>query len=253
MSRVFVLAAGVGLLMFPQFASALPPSPTSFRPGLDPAILLADAQPAPTGTKAAAAWAQARLAEIDAVLATLDGSTQTLAADARKTADEAMTKLRASRDEFGAKLAAILADGGTKSKAEITEAYVALDAKWSDFERDLQAYLASIDASATLRSAVAAARDKAEELHWQQAIATLKEEETKVAAENRPEIDSAIAALQSYADAAKARLASLQAAGSDAWAAMWDGLAEARKAFDHAYEGVQAKIAPAAQPERPAK
>jgi hypothetical protein len=246
--RVFVLTACVALLVLPQLASALPPAalpPSSRQPAAS--ILLVQAKPDPAVADPTIAWAQARLAEIDAAITTLDAATRALAAEARKRTDEVIDKLRTTRDAFHARIDAIVADGKQKSEAQLAEARAALDAQWSEFERQLDGYFATASAEIALRSAVLQAREKAEEQYWQQAIATLKTEEQTVVAEQRPAIDAAIAALQSYADAAKTRLAKIQQAGSDAWSALADSLADARRAFDKAYAGVEAAIERARQ------
>ena len=243
MLRSFVLIAGVVLLLLPRIGSALPPAAlSSARPAPDAAILLAQAQADAPVTNPTVAWAQARLSEIDAAITTLDVATRAFANDARKRADAVVAKLRASQDAFRARIDAIVADQRKNSEAQLAEVRATLEAKWAEFERDLDAYLTSSDAGTALRNAVITAREKAEELYWQQAIAALKNAEATVSAERRPAIDAAIAALQSYADAAKARLAKLQQAGADAWSAFQDGLADARRAFDKAYDGVQAAI-----------
>ena len=245
MSRLFVLTAGVALLVLPRIASALPP--TALSPSLPASIQLAQAKPDPGAANPTIAWAQARLSEIDAAITTLEVAARALAADARKRADEGVQKLRTARDAFRARIEVLVADGAQRTDAQLAEARTALDAQWGEFERSLDAYLTSTETGTALRNAVLQARDKAEELYWQQAIATLKTEETGVPADQRPAIDSAIAALQSYADAAHARLDKLQQAGNDAWSAVQSGLSDARQAFDKAYEGVQAAIEKARQ------
>lgn len=228
MSRLFVLTAALALLLLPHITAAQAPAE-------------------PAATNPTVAWAQARLAEIDATVATLDAAARTLAADTRAQAETALQKLRDGRDAFRARIDAVLANGKTQTDAQVTAALAALDARWNDFERDLEAYLAAIHAEATLRASVFEARERAEETYWQQAIASLQSAEAGLSPERRSQVDAAIAALQSYADAAKARLARLQQAGSDAWAALRDGLADARRAFDNAYDKVLAAIARAQQ------
>lgn len=240
MSRLLVLAAGLALLILPGIAAAFPPA--VFPPARPAALLLVQAPPDQGGANPTVAWAQARLSEIDAAITTLDVATRTLTSEARKQADDVLRKLRASRDAFATTIEGLASDARQRTEAEVAQARAALDAKWGEFERDLDAYLATSTTAASLRTAVLQARDRAEELYWQQAIAALKTAETTVAAERRSAIDQAIAALQSYADAAHARLAKLQQAGSDAWTAMQTGLADARRAFDKAYDNVQAAI-----------
>ena len=89
MLRVFVLTAGVALLVLPQIASALPPTAIApFRAAPEAAILRVQATaPEPSAGDPAIAWAKARLAEIDAAIATLDAETRALATDARARAD----------------------------------------------------------------------------------------------------------------------------------------------------------------------
>lgn len=239
MLRAFVLTAGLALLMLPGTASALQPATPLPVPSV-PAILLVQAQPAPEPGVPTNAWANARLAEINAAIATLEEQTRGLTAEARKQADDTLQTLRANRDAFNAKLATVAADSTKATEAQLAETRASLEASWTKFEADLESYLST--SGLALRNAVLQAREKAEELYWQKAIATLKSAEDAIAAEKRPAIDAAIAALQSYVDAAKAKLAKLQKAGNDAWAALQDSLADARRAFDNAYAGVLAVL-----------
>lgn len=246
MLRVLFMAAGIALL--PRIASSLPPT------GLPPvpvaaggAILLVQAAPEATVINPTIAWAQARLAEIDAAVATLEAATRAFTSDPRRRADTVLARLRVGQGSFRSRIAALQADGRKATDAQLAEARSTLEGTWSDFERELDTYLTGADAGVGLRTAVLTAREKAEEAYWQQAIAALKAAEAAIAAERRPPVDAAIAALQSYSDGLKARLAKLQQAGVDAWSAFQDGLAEARRAFDKAYEGVLAAIERARQ------
>lgn len=239
MSPVFVLTAGLALLILPGTASALPPGSRMPASSI-PAIQLVQAQQVAEPGVPTNAWANARLAEINAAIATLEESAKGLTAEARKQADDTLQTLRANRDAFSARLSTVAADATTATEAQVAETRAALEASWTKFEADLESYVSS--SGLALRNAVLQAREKAEEQYWQKAIAALKSAEEAIAADKRPAIDAAIASLQSYVDAAKAKLARLQKAGNDAWAALQDSLADARRAFDKAYAGVLAVL-----------
>lgn len=80
----------------------------------------------------------------------------------------------------------------------------------------------------------------ADEQYSRQKIADLKRSASVAAKEQRASIDARIAELQIYADAAKTKLAKLEKAGDQSWAALRDGLNDTNKAFDKAEEAVRA-------------
>jgi hypothetical protein len=99
----------------------------------------------------------------------------------------------------------------------VADAGAALEAQWSEFERELEGYLTTINSEIALRRQVFQARAKAAEAYWRQRIADLKAQTASAAAERRAALEARIAALQLEAEAAKARLARLQVAGGQAW------------------------------------
>jgi hypothetical protein len=237
-------AAAVSFIMFPGIAPAATAAP---KPPTASALMLVQAKPDPLGAHAAIEWARERLLEIDATVATLEEDADRLRDDASKRADETIAKLRATRNAYGAKFDAVLADGRQQTEAMVADARVALEAQWSEFERDLERYLTTINSEIALRRQVFQARAKAAEAYWRQRIADLKAQTASAAAERRAALEARIAALQLEAEAAKARLARLQVAGGQAWSALRDGLAEARGVFDNTYEAVRAAIERARQ------
>jgi hypothetical protein len=246
--RVFVLTAGVGLLVLPQLASALPPGASGpSRPSQGAAILLAQAQPAPAESHPALDWAKARLAEINAAITALEDKSRTLADDARKRADDALRQLRATRDAYSARIDAFVADGRQKTATDLADARAALDARWTAFEDDLGGYFGTAKSDVAARKAVFQARVTAEEAYWRQSIAGLKASAETVAAEHRPAVDAKIAALQADADAGGEKLAALQQDAGDAWSKLQDGLTDARQAFDKDYDAAKAAIERARQ------
>jgi hypothetical protein len=238
-------ATAVSLIILPSVAPAL--SPPAMMPAATSALVLVQAKADPLGAHAAIEWAKARLSEIDATMATLEEDAGKLHEDARKRADEIISKLQADREAYRTKIEGILADGRQQTESMVAETRAGLEARWSEFERDLEGYLTTINSEIALRKAVFQARMKAEETYWRQTIADLKASASSVAAERRAALDARIAAVQAEADAAKARLAKLQQAGGDAWSALRDGLAEARGVFDKTQEAVRAAIERARQ------
>jgi hypothetical protein len=234
-------ATAVSLIVLPSVAPALSP------PAAPSALVLVQAKADPLGAHAAIEWAKARLSEIDATMTTLEEDAGKLHDDARKRADEIIQRLQADREAYRAKIEGIVADGRQQTESMVADTRAALEARWSEFERDLEGYLTTINSEIALRKAVFQARMKAEEAYWRQAIADLKASASSVATERRAALDARIAAVQAEADAAKARLARLQQAGGDAWSALRDGLAEARGVFDKTQEAVRAAIERARQ------
>jgi hypothetical protein len=241
----FKLAAtAVSVVIFPGIAPAATAAAT---PAAASALVLVEAKPDPLGAHAAIEWAREGLLEIDATVATLEEDAGRLHDDARKRADEMISKLRATRDAYGAKIEGLLADGRQQTESMIAETRTALEAQWSAFERELEGYLTTINSELSLRKEVFQARLKAEDAYWSQRIADLKASAASVAAERRAALEARIAAVQAEVDAAKARLFRLQQAGGDVWSALRDGLAEARGVFDKTQEAVRAAIERARQ------
>ena len=236
--------AAVSLIMFPGITLA---ATAALRPATASALMLVQAKPDPLGAHAAIEWARERLLEIDVTVATLEEDAGRLRDDASKRADEAIAKLRATRDAYDAKFEAVLADGRQQTEAIIADARTALEAQWIEFERELEGYLTTINSEIALRKQVFQARAKAAEAYWRQRIADLKAQAASAAAERRAGLEARITALQVEAEVAKARLARLQAAGGEAWSALRDGLAEARGVFDRTYEAVRAALERARQ------
>jgi hypothetical protein len=184
---------------------------------------------------------------MDATVTTLEEDAGKLQDDARRRADEIISMLEAIRRAYGAKLESLLADGKQQTEAMIAEARAGLDARWSEFEHELDGYLTTINSEIALRKQVFQARAKAEEAYWRQAIADLQASASSAVAERRAGLEARIAALQAVTDGARARLVRLQLAGGETWSALRNGLAETRIAFDKTYDAVRAAVERARQ------
>ena len=65
-------------------------------------------------------WAKQKLGEIDATLASLDASVETLKGDARKQADSAIARVRTARDAFKANVDAVRSDAAASNRSPTT-------------------------------------------------------------------------------------------------------------------------------------
>jgi hypothetical protein len=175
-------------------------------------------------------WTKERLDEMDATLSSFEAEARRHKADAKTKADQLVTDLKKRRDEFQAKV---------KTQAEASEAAwqaakIQLESQWSGFEMQVKTYFDSVGKQieqhqSTFRD-IAAAQVKA----WREAADKFHDAASKVAAEKRANVDSAIKQMRSDAAEADARLQKLKQAGSESWTALSAALAESRKAFDQA-------------------
>jgi predicted nucleic acid-binding Zn-ribbon protein len=175
-------------------------------------------------------WTKERLDEMDAALASLETKASKLTADAKVNAEELIGDLKRRRDEFQAK---------TKAQAEASEAAwegakTQLESQWRGFETQINTYFETVgkhieQQQSTFRD-IAAAQAKA----WREAADKFHDAATKVAAEKRASLDSAIKQMRVDAAEAEGRLQNLKQAGSQSWAALSGALDESRKAFDKA-------------------
>jgi DNA anti-recombination protein RmuC len=109
-----------------------------------------------------------------------------------------------------------------------------LESQWQAFEAQIRTYFDTVGKQIELQQAtfrdVAAAQVKA----WREAADKVHNEATKVAAEKRANLDSAVKQMKADAAEAEARLQKLKQAGGESWTALSGALAESRKAFDQA-------------------
>jgi hypothetical protein len=175
-------------------------------------------------------WAKERIDEMDAALASFEVKASQVQAESKVSADQLFNDLKKKREEF--KIA-------VKKQAEAGEAAwvgirADLEARWSDFEKQVQAYLAlagkQIEQQQVTFAGVAAAQLKA----WHEAADKLRDAATKVTTDRRADLDAALKQMKADASEAEARFQKLKLAGSESWSALGAALAESRKAFDSA-------------------
>jgi alpha-L-arabinofuranosidase len=179
-------------------------------------------------------WTKERLDEMDATLASLEGKASQVKAESKTQADQLIGELKKRRDEFQAKVKAQAQAGETALQAMKPQ----LESQWQAFEAQVRTYFETVGKQIELQQAtfrdVAAAQVKA----WREAAEKVHEAATKVAAENRANLDSAVKQMKADAAAAEIRLQKLKQAGNESWTALSGALAESRNAFDHANQKV---------------
>ena len=175
-------------------------------------------------------WTKERLDEMDATLASLEGKASQVKADLKAEADKMIGELKKRRDEFLDKVKAQAQAG----EAALQAAKPQLESQWQAFEAQVRTYFDTVGKQIELQQAtfrdVAAAQVKA----WREAADQVHDAATKVAAEKRANLDTAVKQMKADAVEAEARLQKLKQAGKESWAALSAALAESRKAFDRA-------------------
>ena len=175
-------------------------------------------------------WTKERLDEMDATLASLEGKASQVGAESKAQADKLIGQLEKRRAEFQAKVEAQAQAGEAALEAMKPQ----LESQWQAFEAQVRTYFETVGKQIELQQAtfrdIAAAQVKA----WREAADKVHNAGTKVAAEKRANLDSAVRQMKADAAEAEARLQKLKQAGSESWTALSGALAESRKAFDQA-------------------
>jgi hypothetical protein len=188
-------------------------------------------------------WAQERIGEMDATLASLERKASQVQVDLKVKASQLISDLRTRRDKF---------EAAVKKQAEAGEAprertKGQLESQWNGFEAQVKTYIDTVgkqveQQKATFRD-VADAQLKA----WHEATDKFHSAATKLTAERRADIDAAVKQMKAEASQAEARLQKLKGAGGESWAALSTALAESRKAFDRANQTALHALKRAAQ------
>jgi hypothetical protein len=177
-------------------------------------------------------WANERLDEMDATLASLEHQASEVQAASRAKADELLTNLRKRRLEF---------QEGFPMHAETNEAAwlrakAQLDAQWNGFEAEIQKYVETFSKEGKQQKAtfqkVAAAQLNA----WQDASDKVHAAAVEFATERRADIDAAVKQMKADASEAETSFQNLARAGTASWAALTGALAQSRAAFDGALQ-----------------
>jgi hypothetical protein len=180
-------------------------------------------------------WAKERIDEMDATLASLEGKTAAMKADARVKAEECIADLRKKRDEFESTVKAQAAAGD----AAFDATKVRLENEWKGFQADIKQYLDSLGKNMEQQQAVFKSQVTAQLNAWRDTADKLNTAAKEFKTERRREIDASVARMKADAAAAEEKLQKLAKAGTESWSALDAALAETRGVFDRANQAAR--------------
>jgi hypothetical protein len=177
-------------------------------------------------------WAKARLDEMAANAKVLESRLDSLDANVRTQAEQAIAHVR----QWIAEGQAQIKDVQAKGDASIAEAKARIEATWSKFQSESGrwAELAK-DQQATFQ-----ARAQAQAQAWQNVVNSYMQRAAELHARNKAQAEAQVEQLKAEAQKAQADLKTkvddLSKAGQASWAAMSQALDDSRNAFSKAIE-----------------
>jgi hypothetical protein len=189
-------------------------------------------------------WAKERIDEMDATLASLEGKTAAMKADARVKAEECIADLRKKRNEFESTVKAQAAAG----EAAFDATKVRLENEWKGFQADIKQYLDSLGKNMEQQQAVFKSQVTAQLNAWRDTADKLNAAAKEFKTERRREIDASVARMKADAAAAEEKLQKFAQAGTESWSALDAALAETRGVFDRANQAAREAFKRAASP-----
>jgi hypothetical protein len=180
-------------------------------------------------------WAKERIDEMDATLASLEGTISEVQADARGKANLVLADLTKMRDGFRdtvKKQAAANEAAWIKAKAQ-------LESEWSVFETEVKKYVDTFGKQVEQQRATFKPQAAAQVKAWREAADKLRSAGKEFAAERRGEIEATVKRMEADAAAAEEKLQKLNQAGIQSWSALMAALTETRAVFDRANQAAQ--------------
>jgi hypothetical protein len=177
-------------------------------------------------------WAKARLDEMAAIAKVLDSRLDSLDANGRAQAEQAIAHVK----QWNAEGQAQIKDVQAKGEASIADAKARIEATWSKFQSESGrwAELAKDQQAAFQASALAQAKA------WQNVVNSYMQRVGELHARNKAQAEAQVEQLKAEAQKTQADLQAkadhLTKAGQASWAALSGALDESRNAFSRAIE-----------------
>ena len=161
-------------------------------------------------------WAKERLDEMDATLASLEGTAGELRADARAKAEPVLAEMRNRRDKFQQ----IIEKQKEANEATWVAVKATLESDWNAFEASVQRYVDAADEQIGARQAAFQAGVDAQIKAWQEVAGKLHSAAAEFAADRRGEVEAVVKRMKDDAAAAEAKVNKLSRAGTKSWSAL---------------------------------
>lgn len=177
-------------------------------------------------------WAKARLDEMAASAKVLNSRLDSLDANARAQAEQAIAHVKQWMAEGQADIKEVQAKGA----GSIAEAKAQIEKMWSKFQSEFSRWAElTKDQQANFR-----ARAQAQAAAWQKVVNSYTQRAAELHARNQKQAEAHVAQLTADAQKAqadlKAKVDDLSKAGQASWAAMSQALDKSRNAFSRALE-----------------
>ncbi len=179
----------------------------------------------------AVAWAKQRLDDVDAIISEVEKTSGRLKDTARRDADAALARLKASRGTIQEIHDGLRAEAET-AKGRAEDIQEALEAEWVEVESAFQTYVSAAKDQAEAVREVVAARAKAQRQSWKASLTALRQQAADAVETARGEFDAAIRRVSDEAEKFQARIGEAKDAGDESWKAVKGGLADARVVHD---------------------
>ncbi|WP_142627690.1 hypothetical protein [Rhizobium sp. P007] len=179
----------------------------------------------------AVVWAKQRLDDVEAIISEVEKTSGRLKDTARRDADAALARLKASRGTIQKIHDGLRAEAET-AKGRAEDIQEALEAEWVEVESAFQTYVSAAKDQAEVVREVVAARAKAQRQSWKASLTALRQQAADAVETARGEFDAAIRRVSDEAEKFQARIGEAKDAGDESWKAVKGGLADARLVHD---------------------
>lgn len=184
------------------------------------------------------AWLKQRLDDADTMISEVEKTADKLKASARKDADIALARLKASREAL-LKLERDLHARAEAVRDDVGDIQEAVEKEWIEAETAFQAFLKAAQDQADSIHNVIVARAKAQRKSWENTQKAMREQVTHTVEKARAELDTAIKRVSDEAEKFQTRIGDAKDAGDESWKAVKAGLADARAAHDRTIQKIK--------------
>jgi chromosome segregation ATPase len=186
-------------------------------------------------------WVKQRLDELDAIIQEVEKSVVEQNDAARAEVEKALERLKSARLAFQNQYDTLRADAN-ELKKKMKSAQDALDEEWIAVETSFQTLLAAIaDQADSVRSLVVVRAD-AQRRSWEASLMDFRARATETLDRSRQEFDAAARRLSEEAEKFQARIGNAKDTSDESWAAVKEGLAEAKAVQDRTTEKIRTSI-----------